>query len=128
MVLCASRVLEDAREKELLLEDTQDLAQRRRAPPVFSAVAAACHTKFGIRTPHFAFACLAQFAKVLKPLTSENLNQLTDFGSSLRPLPNAFLVPRVLDISGAGTPSPSGFSSVFFNKQVLLWIVGGKGF
>ena len=46
MVLCAPRVLEDAREKEFPLEDTQNLAQRRRAPPVFSAVAAARHTKF----------------------------------------------------------------------------------
>ena len=34
MVLCAPRVLEDARERDLPLEDTQDLAQRRRAPPV----------------------------------------------------------------------------------------------
>jgi len=34
----------------------------------------------------------------------------------------------VLDLSGAETPSPSGFSSFFFNKHVLLWEVGGGGF
>jgi len=30
--------------------------------------------------------------------------------------------------SGAGAPSPSGFSFFFFYKQVLLWAVGGGGF
>ena len=31
--------------------------------------------------------------------------------------------------SGAGAPSPPGFSFfVFFYKQVLLWVVGGGGF
>jgi len=34
MVLCAPRVFEDARERELPFEDTQDLAHRRRTPPV----------------------------------------------------------------------------------------------
>jgi len=38
MVLWAPTVLKDAREREFPLEDTQDLAQRRRAPPVFRSL------------------------------------------------------------------------------------------
>jgi len=45
MLLCAPRVLEDARERELPLEDTEDLAQRRRTPPSNRAVAAVRQTK-----------------------------------------------------------------------------------
>jgi len=37
----------------------------------------------GIRTPHFAW----------NHFISENLNQISDFGSGLLPLPNAFLYP-----------------------------------
>ena len=43
--LVAPRVLEDARERELPLEDTQDLAQRRRAPPVVGARSLPCATQ-----------------------------------------------------------------------------------
>jgi len=38
MMLCAMRVLEDAKERELPFEDTQDSAQRRRAPPVVQSL------------------------------------------------------------------------------------------
>jgi len=37
-------------------------------------------------------------------------------------------VTRVLDLYGATAPSPPGIPSLFLNKQVLLWVVGGGGF
>jgi len=32
-----------------------------------------------------------------------------------------------LGFSGAGAPSPSGFFSFFFYKQVMFWVVDGGG-